>query len=62
VGLFELMTSTPEVRELIIHRAPSDRIVSAAKQAGLRLLREDGWQKVRCGLTTPEEVVRSTKL
>jgi general secretion pathway protein E/type IV pilus assembly protein PilB len=62
LGLFELMTSAPEVRELIIHRAPSDRIISAAKEHGLRLLREDGWLKVRRGLTTPEEVVRSTKL
>ena len=27
----------------------------------LRLLREDGWMKVRAGLTTPEEVARATK-
>ncbi|MFP4139235.1 MAG: type II secretion system ATPase GspE [Phycisphaerae bacterium] len=62
LGLFELMSSTPELRELVIHRAPSDRVAAAAKESGLRLLREDGWLKVRRGLTTPEEVVRSTKL
>ncbi len=61
-GLFELMTLTPEVRELIMDRAPAGRIVTQAREQGLRLLREDGWRKVLAGVTTPEEVVRCTKV
>ncbi len=33
----------------------------AGKQ-GLSLLREDGWRKVRAGMTTPEEVLRVSKV
>ena len=42
-------------------RASSGSIMSVAVENGLRLLREDGWMKVRAGITTPEEVMRSTK-
>jgi type II secretory ATPase GspE/PulE/Tfp pilus assembly ATPase PilB-like protein len=28
----------------------------------LELLRQDGWKKVRAGLTTPEEVLRVSKV
>jgi len=33
-----------------------------AVRNGLRVLREDGWRKVRAGITTPQEVMRSTKV
>ena len=36
-------------------------VLAAAKAEGLRVLREDGWMKVRKGVTTPEEVIRATK-
>ena len=61
-GLFELLVVSDAVRERIMARAPVNEIVTAARSAGLRLLREDGWQKVRDGITTPEEVIRSTKV
>jgi general secretion pathway protein E/type IV pilus assembly protein PilB len=61
-GLFELMVAGDEVREKIMQRAASSAIEKAAVQNGLRLLREDGWMKVRAGVTTPEEVIRSTKV
>jgi type II secretory ATPase GspE/PulE/Tfp pilus assembly ATPase PilB-like protein len=41
-------------------RAPLGKIVEAGRASGLRLLREDGWIKVKSGMTTPEEVVRCT--
>jgi type II secretion system protein E len=59
-GLYELMEMSDAISEKIIERAPSYQIVSVAKQGGLRLLREDGWDKVRQGLTTPDEVVLCT--
>jgi general secretion pathway protein E/type IV pilus assembly protein PilB len=61
-GLFELMIVTDPVREKVMGRAPTGEILAVAKGEGLRFLREDGWMKVRAGLTTPEEVIRSTKL
>jgi len=61
-GLYELMVMTDVIAEKIIDRAPSPKIVAAARPSGLRLLREDGWIKVRQGLTTPDEVVQCTAL
>ena len=59
-GLYELMEMSDAISEKIIERAPSNQIVAVAKQGGLRLLREDGWDKVRGGVTTPDEVVLCT--
>jgi len=46
---------------LINQRASVPDII-AASQSGLRLLREDGWMKVRNGITTVEEVLKCTAL
>ena len=61
-GLFELMLADDGVRECIMERASSTDIMKAGLAGGLRLLREDGWMKVRHGITTPDEVMRATKL
>jgi general secretion pathway protein E/type IV pilus assembly protein PilB len=61
-GLFELMVASDPIRERIMARASAGDILAAARRSGLRLLREDGWVKVRAGITTPEEVIRSTKM
>ena len=61
-GLYELMVVTEAISEKIIERASAPKIVAAARESGLRLLREDGWIKVRQGVTTPDEVVVCTAL
>jgi general secretion pathway protein E len=61
-GLYELMVMTEAISEKIIERAPSPKLVAVARESGLRLLREDGWIKVRQGHTTPDEVVLCTAL
>ncbi len=61
-GLFELMVADDPVREQIMQRASSSTVEKVAVEGGLRLLRQDGWMKVRAGLTTPDEVIRSTKI
>ena len=49
------------IRSCILRRASTSEIVQAAQQAGaMRTLRQDGFQKVLEGLTTPEEVLRVT--
>ena len=61
-GLYELMVLNDEIAHKIMERASSPQIVAVARQNGLRLLREDGWIKVRQGITTPDEVVMCTAL
>ena len=39
-------------------RAATGDIVAAAKADGMHMLRADGWDKVRAGVTTPEEILR----
>ncbi len=62
LGIFELIKLNDEIRELIVQRASSPLLVAASKRAGMRQLRDDGWDKVRAGVTTPEEVLRVTKI
>ena len=50
-----------DIRELVVQRASSGRIEKVALKNGLKLLREDGWDKVRAGMTTCEEVLRVAK-
>ncbi|HUS90446.1 MAG TPA: ATPase, T2SS/T4P/T4SS family [Phycisphaerae bacterium] len=62
-GLFELMVTTDAVREKIMGRSQSSDVLKAArKSSNMRLIREDGWLKVRAGITTPEEVIRSSNV
>jgi len=60
LGIYELLTMSEAVSAEIMNRAPSTTIVRAGRESGLRLLREDGWLKVLHGLTTIDEVLRST--
>lgn len=60
-GIFELMILTDELRELVLERASAGKIKNAALKQGLILLRDDGWNKVRKGITTVSEVVQATK-
>jgi general secretion pathway protein E len=60
-GIFELLPVTEGVKGLILSRADSGAIREKAVGEGMRLLREDGWEKVRRGVTTIEEVLRVTR-
>ena len=59
-GLYELMLVNDDLRMQIVDRVPTNQLLKSARQAGLRLLREDGWVKVRQGSTTVDEVVTCT--
>jgi general secretion pathway protein E/type IV pilus assembly protein PilB len=60
LGLFELLIANDEIRQLASERVPSHLVKQAAMKAGMRTLRQDGWQKVARGLTTIDEVMRVT--
>jgi type II secretion system protein E len=60
-AIYELLVLSEALRPLIIERASSSAIKQAAVARGMRTLRDDGWEKVRLGLTTVEEVARVTQ-
>jgi general secretion pathway protein E len=61
VGIFEMMPVTDDMRKLIMSNGDATAITHAARRNGMRNLREDGWMKVRDGITTVEEVMRVTQ-
>jgi len=61
MGIYEVLTVTEPIRELILSRASSQQIKQKAISLGMRTLRQDGLQKVFKGLTTYSEVVRVTQ-
>jgi general secretion pathway protein E/type IV pilus assembly protein PilB len=60
-GIHELLVVGESIRPLVMNRAPASNIAQVAKQGGMRTLREDGWRKVKAGITTIEEVLRVTQ-
>lgn len=62
MGIYELLLVTEELRTPILARSPSSTISQIAIEQGMRLLRVDGWEKVKEGLTTVEEVLRVTQI
>jgi len=56
-----LMEIDDEIRKLIMENGDAVAITAVARRNGMRNLREDGWLKVREGVTTPEEVMRVTQ-
>ncbi len=62
MGIFELLVMNDEIRNLIVNRGTATDIRSLARQKyGMRMLREDGWNKVCSHLTTVDEIVRVSK-
>jgi type IV pilus assembly protein PilB len=58
VAIFEIINSTPELKELILTNPSSRQIWELAKSQGARSLFDDGIGKVRSGLTTIDELLR----
>ena len=62
LGIFELLLISDKLRDMIVRRDSATEMLTVARKQGLKSMREDGWAKVRKGLTTIEEVVRVTKV
>ncbi|MBI3933529.1 MAG: Flp pilus assembly complex ATPase component TadA, partial [Acidobacteria bacterium] len=62
VGIFELMEIGEEIRKGILANADASSLARSARARGMRTLPEDGWRKVRGGMTTPEEILRVTQV
>jgi len=60
-GIFEFLQMTDDIQRLILGKKDSNIIKEAARKNGMRTLREDGWLKVKKGITTLPEVLRVTQ-
>jgi type IV pilus assembly protein PilB len=60
LGLYEVMPMKEEIKELILGRASASEIKKEALRLGMKTLRQSGIHKVKEGLSTIEEVLRTT--
>jgi type IV pilus assembly protein PilB len=58
IGLYEVMVVNDDIRSMILAKASSNEIEQAAVSAGMHRLRDDGFEKVREGVTSLPEVLR----
>ncbi|MFH0840239.1 MAG: ATPase, T2SS/T4P/T4SS family [Candidatus Omnitrophota bacterium] len=60
-AIYEILVIDSDIRDLVMARKSSDIIKKIAVQHGMRTLRQDGWEKIKMGITTPSEVMRVTE-
>ena len=60
IALFELMVLTDRQREMIMNGASTQELRRAAREDGMRTLRESGLMHIYDGVTTIEEVLKET--
>jgi len=61
VGIYQVMTLSDRMRELILEGGNAMQLAQQAKAEGINDLRESGLNKVRLGITSLEEIDRVTK-
>lgn len=61
MGIYELLTTTENVRQMIHDNVSSWEIKQAAMKEGMSTLRQYGWRKAITGHTSIEEILRVTK-
>ena len=59
-GIYEIMTITPNLRDLILQRASAMDLKRSAISSGMLTLRRDALQKLKRGVTSVEEVLKET--
>ncbi|MFT3869145.1 MAG: ATPase, T2SS/T4P/T4SS family [Nibricoccus sp.] len=58
IGLFEIFRLNDEIHELVLKRESTRTLDECARRNGMRTLGQSGWEKVRNGHTTLDEVLR----
>ncbi len=59
IGIDEMLTVSPAVKELILHGGTTDSIEAQARKEGMLTMLEDGIYKASRGVTSLEEVLRA---
>jgi len=57
-AVYEIIVMNEEMRDMVLTRTSAAQIKKKALTLGMRTLRQDGWEKIKMGLTTPSEVIR----
>ncbi len=58
IGLFEIFRLNDEMHELVLRRESTRTLADTARKNGMRTLGQSGWEKVKAGHTTMDEVLR----
>ncbi|MBC7246622.1 MAG: type IV-A pilus assembly ATPase PilB [Actinobacteria bacterium] len=58
IGIYEVLEVTENIEHLVARNAPHVEIAEMARSEGMRTMREEGFIKVRQGITSLEEVLR----
>jgi general secretion pathway protein E len=58
IGLFEIFRLNEEMHTLVLKRESTRTLALSAREHGMRTLGQSGWDKVRAGYTTLDEVLR----
>ncbi|MDB5195120.1 MAG: Tfp pilus assembly protein PilB, type pilus assembly protein PilB [Parcubacteria group bacterium] len=59
IGIHEILTVSPAIRELILHSEGPDAVEAQARKEGMLTMLEDGLYKAARGITSLEEVLRA---
>ncbi len=59
-ALYEILVIDEDIRGAILEKQRADQIKRLAVKRGMTTLRQNGWQKVLAGITTPGEVINVT--
>ena len=58
IGLFEIFRLNEEMHTLVLKRESTRTLALSAREHGMRTLGQSGWEKVKAGYTTLDEVLR----
>ena len=58
IGIFEIFRLNEELHELVLQRESTRTLAQVARKHGMRTLGQSGWEKIKAGHTTMEEVLR----
>ncbi len=58
IGIFEIFRLNDEMHELVLKRESTRTLADCARQHGMRTLGQSGWEKIKAGHTTFDEVLR----
>jgi len=60
-AIYEFLVMNDVIRDMVLRKEAANNIEKQALKMGMKTLRQDGWDKIRKGITTIEEVVRETQ-
>ncbi|MCM8764531.1 MAG: type II secretion system protein GspE, partial [Candidatus Omnitrophica bacterium] len=60
LAIFEIFVMNDTLRELTMRRATAEELKKEARRLGMSTMKDDGFRKVKLGLTTIQEVIDIT--